>query len=288
MDHVQLVISRGVLMKYNFLNKNIIVTGGSSGIGLALVQELLHLGANIWIIARNEQKIIDVLNQMGDEKTRVNYFLSDVQDFTEIKQIAVNLKENKISIDGLINSAGITYPAEFDSLGIEKFRWLMDVNYFGTVHWVMSILPIMSSESFIVNISSMAGIIGVYGYSAYSASKYAVRGFSDVLRSELKPRDIHVSIVFPPDTDTPQLEYENVFKPEITKKLAGSAKVMSAQKVAKEIIAGIEKRKYIIIPGFESKLIYHLSNILGPLVYPIMDLMVSQALKEINHKKTSD
>jgi len=134
----------------------------------------------------------------------------------------------------------------------------------------------------------MAGVIGVYGYSAYGASKYAVRGFSDVLRSELKPKNIQVSIVFPPDTDTPQLEYESEFKPEITKKIAGSAKVMSAQKVALEILEGIMKKQYIIIPGFESKLIFHLSNFLGPLVYPIMDLIIFQAKKEINHKKSPE
>jgi 3-dehydrosphinganine reductase len=275
-------------MKFDFNNKNIIVTGGSSGIGLALVQNLIEAGAKIWIIARNEEKILAVINHFGDKNNKLNYFLANVQDFSEIELISEKLNNEKIKIDGLINSAGVAHPAEFESMKIDRFHWLMDINYFGTVHCIKAFLPLMNSGSFIVNISSMAGVIGVYGYSAYGASKYAVRGFSDVLRSELKPKNIQVSIVFPPDTDTPQLEYESEFKPEITKKIAGSAKVMSAQKVALEILEGIMKKQYIIIPGFESKLIFHLSNFLGPLVYPIMDLMVFQAKKEINHKKSPD
>jgi 3-dehydrosphinganine reductase len=172
---------------------------------------------------------------------------------------------------------------------MDKIRWLMDVNYFGTVNCIKAFLPLMTSGSFIVNISSMAGVIGLYGYSAYGASKFAVRGFTDVLRSELKPKGIQVSIVFPPDTDTPQLAYENKFKPEITKIISGSAtSVLSAQKVSHEIITGIKNRNYVIIPGAESKFLYHLSNLLGPMTYKIMDLMVSRAMRQTTHKKRSD
>jgi 3-dehydrosphinganine reductase len=270
---------------FEFNQKNIIVTGGSSGIGKALVSELLNLGANIWILARNEEKIMEVKRELQNKSDRINYFLVDVQNFEELKKIADELRQDKIEIHGLINSAGVAHPAEFDKLSIEQYHWLMDINYFGTVHSVLAFLPRMNSGSFISNISSMAGLIGVYGYSGYGASKFAVRGFTDVLRSELKLKGIQVSIVFPPDTDTPQLEYENQIKPEITKKIAGSANILSASKVANDIIRGIQKEKYLIIPGLESKLIYHASNFLGPLFYPLMDLMLFQAVKQINRKK---
>ncbi|MDX9849085.1 MAG: SDR family oxidoreductase [Anaerolineaceae bacterium] len=275
-------------MENNFSNKNIIVTGGSSGIGSALVKELLNLGANVWIIARNEDKIKELQNQLVDKHQLINYYLADVRNLPEIEAIAHQLRQEGKVIDGLINSAGVAEPAEFGNMGIEKYHWLMDVNYFGTVHCVMAFLPLLGAGSFIVNISSIAGYLGVYGYSAYGASKYAVRGFSDILRSELKPKNIFVSIVFPPDTQTPQLAYEEQFKPAITKKIAGSAAVMSPEKVAHEIIKGINKKKYLIFPGFESKFFYHLSNFLGPLVYPLMDFMVSRAMKESNPKKQSD
>ncbi len=273
-------------MKFNFKNKNIIITGGSSGIGLALVKDLVNLEANIWIIARDEEKILAAIRQIKEENPKINYFLADVQNFSQIKILADELSQKNLKIDGLINSAGVTHPEEFESIQMDKIRWLMDVNYFGTVNCIMAFLPLMSAGSFIVNISSLAGVIGLYGYSAYSASKFAVRGFSDVLRSELKPKGIYVSIVFPPDTDTPQLAYENKFKPEITKKISGSAtSVLSPQKVSHEIIIGIKKRNYVIIPGIESKILYHLSNLLGPLTYKIMDLMVSRAMRQTTRKK---
>ncbi len=205
-----------------------------------------------------------------------------------MKKLPIQLQKQGKVIHGLINSAGVAEPAEFGNMGIDKYHWLMDVNYFGTVHSVMAFLPLMDDGSFIVNISSMAGYLGVYGYTAYSASKFAVRGFSDILRSELKPKNIFVSIVFPPDTQTPQLAYEEQFKSAITKKIAGSASVMLPEKVAHEIIKGIIKKKYLIFPGFDSKFFYHLSNFLGPLVYPLMDFMVSRAMKESNQKKQSD
>ncbi len=275
-------------MKFNFSNKNIIVTGGSSGIGSALVKALVTLGANVWIIARNEDKILDLQNQLGDKKHLINYFVADVQNFNEIKYIASSIQNMGKIIHGLINSAGVAEPGEFGTMEIEKYRWQMDVNYFGTVHCVMAFLPLMQAGSFITNISSIVGFLGVYGYTAYGASKFAVRGFSDILRSELKPKNIHVSIVFPQDTLTPQLEYENQFKPPVTKKLAGSSSVMTPEKVAQVIIDGIQKQRYLIFPGLESKLFYHLNNFMGPLAYPIMDLMVSQAMKQTTHKKQSD
>ena len=132
----------------------------------------------------------------------------------------------------------------------------------------------------VVNISSQAGFVGVFGYSAYGASKYAVRGLSDVLRAEMKPLGIHVSVVFPPDTQTPQLDFEAPLKPPETKAIAGSAKVLSADHVAQSILKGVRKGRYIIIPGLEGKLFYRLIGLLGNLTYPIMDLLVRSSQKK--------
>lgn len=162
----------------------------------------------------------------------------------------------------------------------------MDTNFFGTVHIIKAFLPdmIKRGSGHIVNISSAAGFLGVYGYTAYGATKYAVRGFSDALRAELLLKNITMSLVFPPDTDTPQLEYEAQFKPPITKILAGTAGVLSAQIVAKKILNGVRKRKYIIVPGTENAFLYHLSNFMGSKVYWIMDPMVRDAARKAKSK----
>lgn len=267
-------------MKNNYIGKNILITGGSSGIGLALAELFSNLGANIWLLARDEAKLIEATQLLHNEKQN-NYFIADVTNSDSLQTVYEYFSTKAISIDVLINSAGVAQPGEFEQMDLERFHWMMDINYFGTVNCIKQFLPLMKAGAAIVNISSMAAIIGLYGYTAYSASKYAVRGFSDALRSELKLKDIHLSIVFPPDTKTPQLDYDNLHKPKLTKELSSSAGILSADQVANQIFNGLTRKKYIIIPGLEGKILYLASNILGRLTYPVMDMMVNSATKKI-------
>lgn len=266
-------------MKNSFAGMNVLITGGSSGIGFALAQRFKTSGAHVWILARDENKLIASSESLGLDQDQ-NYFITDVSNFSEFADVLQYFSSRNLHLDVLINSAGVTQPGEFEFMEMDLFHWMMDINYFGTVNAIKALLPLLQKGSTIVNISSMAAILGVYGYTAYGASKYAVRGFTDALRSELKLAGIFVSIVFPPDTKTPQLDYDNRFKPKITKELSSTTGVMSADKVAHEIIYGIERHKYIIIPGIESKLIYLASNLLGRRVYNLVDWMISGAVKK--------
>ena len=124
----------------------------------------------------------------------------------------------------------------------------------------------------------MAGIMGVYGYSAYTPSKYAIIGYTEVLRSELVRTKISVSLVLPPDTETPQLIEENLTKPGITRKISGSIKPMDADVVAEAIFKSIRRKKYLIIPGPESKLVYLINRLFPGYIY-------SYSRKIINNDK---
>ena len=161
-------------------------------------------------------------------------------------------------------------------------RKIMEVNYFGMVHVIRACLPSMIERrsGHIVNMSSVYGFIGGYGYSAYCASKFAVRGFSDALRAELKPMGIAVSIVFPQDTDTPQLERENRLKSPLLK-ILNETRVMTAEAVARSVVRGIARRQYVIIPGGEGRFLYRLTGLLGNGTYWVMDRMVSGAQKKV-------
>ena len=266
----------------SFKDKNVIITGGSSGIGLSLAKKFAAYGANILIIARRKELLTKAVKEISkykvEERQKIDLLSLDLTDHKKVQRATKNIERIGLLPDILINSAGVAHPGEFKNLDHRIFEWMMDVNYFGTVNIIQELLPSMleKHEGSIVNISSISGFIGVYGYTAYSGSKYAVRGFSDVLRSELKHQGLHVAIVFPPDTDTPQLEYENQIKPEITKQIAGSAGSLNPDKVADEIINGINKKKYIILPGIESKVIYAANNILGRKIYPLMDFLVKK------------
>ena len=97
----------------------------------------------------------------------------------------------------------------------------------------------------------MAGAIGIYGYTAYSATKFALVGFSQCLRAEMWPHNIKVSVCLPPDTDTPQLAFENQYKPAETKAIAGNVKTMPAAAVADSMLSGMASGTFEIIPGFD-------------------------------------
>jgi 3-dehydrosphinganine reductase len=170
---------------------------------------------------------------------------------------------------------------------------MMDVNYYGTVYVCKAVVPgmVARGSGHIVNISSGAVFIGRYGYTAYGATKYAVQGFTNFLRSEMKPLGIDVSIVFPPDTDTPQLAYEKEYLPSEAKALAGIASLisptledmstlMSPEEVADPIMLQVERGRYMIFPGFEVKLLYWLSRLLGSGIYPVLDWLIVRAQRD--------
>ena len=268
-----------------------LITGGSSGIGLALGKTLARQGTDICLLARDQSKLQAALNEVSRNKIRqtqrIMTLSCDLRDFPALSQELKKLTEGFGLPDLVVNSAGLTYPGIFEDLDVETFHWLMEINYFGTVHVLKCLIPDMINRGSgkIVNISSQAGFIGVFGYSAYGASKYAVLGLSDVLRAEMKPRGIQVSIAFPPDTQTPQLAFEEPLKPFVTKEIASSAKVLSAEEVAEAILKGVEKGKYVIIPGLEGKVFFCLTQLLGNLTYPVMDWMVARAQKKKNKEK---
>ncbi len=272
----------------NFTQRLALITGGSSGIGLALAKILAKSGSNVWILGRREDQLRIALEVLESERTndqqKFGVIAADVSNSNQILTELPSFCERAGTPDYLINSAGIVHPGEFINLNLESFHAMMDVNYFGIVHCCKAIIPYMArrSSGHIVNISSLAGIIGLYGYSA---SKFAVRGFSDVLRSELKSHNIHVSLVYPPDTQTPQLEYDNLHKPPITKELSSTGGLLQPEEVAASILRGIQHNKYIITPGFEASLIYKIQGFTGNLVYSLIDLLVAQAQHKIEKKQ---
>ncbi len=263
-----------------------LITGGSSGIGLALAKELAQAGTNLCLLARDEAKLQQAKEAISSQKKQNDQWITtiscDITDYDSLQSALDKFIETQGLPDLVINSAGVTYPGYFQDLDVDIFHWLMDINYYGTLHVLKTVVPKMidRGSGTLVNISSQAGFVGVFGYSGYGASKYAVRGLSDVLRAELKPLGIQVSVVFPPDTQTPQLEFEEPLKPIETKEIAGSSKALSAETVAQDILKNVKKGKYVIIPGFEGKAFYKLINLLGNLTYPVMDIMVRSAQRK--------
>ncbi|MGD0174958.1 MAG: SDR family oxidoreductase [Anaerolineales bacterium] len=270
-----------------FFGKKALITGGSSGIGLALARQLVGRGASVWLTARNAVKLEAARKELQaaavDPSQKVGFTPADVAVENQARTAVEQATRALGSLDLVFNSAGVTYPGYFQDLKAEIFREMMDINYFGTLNICRAVVPemIRRGKGHLVNISSLVGLLATFGYSAYGASKWAVRGLSDTLRYELRQYGIRVSIAFPPDTDTPQLAFEEPIKPFETRVIASTNKVFPPETVVRDILNGVEKNRYIILTGFESKLFYLLTNLAGPLQYPIVDLVVADAI----HKK---
>lgn len=266
--------------------KTALITGGSSGIGLALAELLVGNGADVCILARREETLTAALNQIELKRIsshqRIESLSADVADWQNLNPRLQGLLDRWEKIDLLFNSAGAAHPGEFLDLDLAIFHSMMDINYFGTLHTIKMVLPgmLQRGQGWIINISSTAGYLNIYGYSAYGASKYAVTGLSEALRMELKPKNIQVSVVFPPDTETPQLAYEKQFKPKPSLALSAGGGLLKPGAVAREILIGVYRKKAIILPGFENKAIYFLVNLLGKRFANLfMDRIVANALK---------
>jgi 3-dehydrosphinganine reductase len=266
----------------DYQNKVAFITGGSSGIGLALAKALSADGAHVWVMARHEDRLETALDEIRAARKNPDQnfgtVAGDVTNFEQVTSAVDKITQAAGFPDLLINSAGVARPGYVQELDLEIFRLMMEVNYFGTVYTTKACLPgmIQRRSGHIVNISSGAGFLGFFGYTAYGASKFAVAGFSDVLRAEMKPHGIRVSIVYPQDTDTPQLTYENQFKPPETKAITGDSKVMKPDEVARIVLRGMKRGRYVILPGMEVAGVYWLSGFLGNAVFPIMDYLIAK------------
>ncbi|MBW4514701.1 MAG: SDR family oxidoreductase [Timaviella obliquedivisa GSE-PSE-MK23-08B] len=263
-----------------FNQQHAVITGGSSGIGKATAQLLASQGANISIIARNLAKLEAAKTEIVSAFPHSNVltFTADVSDRAQAEQAITAAIAQQGAPDILVTSAGIAHPGYFQELPIEIFERTMAINYFGTLYCIKAALPAMEQrrQGSVVLISSGAGLIGLYGYTPYSPSKFALRGLAESLRGELKVLGIHVAIAYPPDTDTPQLAEEKKTKPLETQKITASAETWSAENVAIAIVKGIEKKQFAIAPGTEMSILHKLSSLINPVLNWQFDQIVAK------------
>lgn len=260
----------------NLYKKNVFITGGSSGIGLSAAKQLAALGANTFIFSRNQDRLKSAAKEIEtsrkDNSVNIDYMPLDVSDNEMTKNVMGKAVEKMGAPDILINSAGRSSPNYFENITYEQFDETMKINLFGVRNTIASLFPYMKEKGgHIINVSSVAGFVGVFGFTDYSASKFGLIGFSESLRSECKQFGILVSVLCPPDTDTPMLEAENSTKPEETKAISETGGLLTADYVAKVMIKGIGKKRFIIIPGFMGKLTYIAKRFLPGIVEAVMD-----------------
>ncbi|MFH2064557.1 MAG: SDR family oxidoreductase [Pseudomonadota bacterium] len=261
--------------------KIVYIAGGSSGIGLCAGKLLAEKGADILIFARGmdqlEQAAAEIRSHSASGEQRITCMQLDVSDHRAVQHVMNRAVAEFGCPDVLINSAGRARPDYFGKIPCEQMDETMRINFYGVWNSVSALLPHMKQKGgHIANVSSIAGFLGVFGYTDYCASKFAVMGFSEALRSEVKPYKIRVSVLCPPDTDTPGLAAEDRTKPEETRVIAANAKVLQPQAVAKALINGIERNRFMIIPGLDGKLTWIIKRMLPGLVDAVMDAKIQK------------
>ncbi|MBD0322653.1 MAG: SDR family oxidoreductase [Aldersonia sp.] len=227
----------------DFADAHVVVTGGSSGIGRAFVRRTVALGARVSVIALPDGDLADTERELG-----VTTVAADVADPGAIRDAIRRVENRHGPCDVLLSCAGIAHPGYFERLEDDVFRRTMEIDYFGTLYAMRAVVPSMIQRRMgsVVGISSAAGLVGIFGYTPYAPAKFAVRGLLEALRCELAPYSVHVGCVCPADTDTPQLAYENRFKPPETAAISGQIRPLTADQVAKAIIRGIRRRDFLI------------------------------------------
>lgn len=269
----------------DFRDKLAYIVGGSSGIGLATAGLMAQDGANVIIFGRRQQILDEALKQIKTHAVSSGQIFAgrsmDVSKRESVESVLTSSLAEYGAPDVLINCAGRAYPHCFEEISYEQFDETIKTNLYGIWNTCSVLVPPMKAKGgAIVNVSSMAGFLGVFGYCDYAASKFAIVGFSETLKSELRRYNISVHVLCPPDTDTPGFATENLTKPAETRAISAGAKVMTSEAIARAMLAGIRKNTFMITPGFDGKLTYFLKRHM-PF---IIDMFMTSAINKIQKK----
>ena len=239
-----------------------VVTGAASGIGRALAQQLSTAGSALAIADLDEKGLAETAASLNG-KAQVSTHILDVSNESAVKSFSEDVLARHSRVTLLINNAGVALVGTFEEISLDDLRWLMNINFWGVVHGTRYFLPVLKQQprAHIVNLSSVFGLVGPVGQSAYAASKFAVRGFSEVLRHELAGTSVSLSVVHPGGIHTPIAKNARLgAKTPAQRKVEAVAffdKVTptSPEAAAARILTGVEKREPRILIGRDARLI---------------------------------
>jgi short-subunit dehydrogenase len=247
---------------YAFAGGTAVVTGAASGIGEALAAQLAGRGSHLVLVDRDEQRLTLVAERLraASPALRVATHVADLSDDAQTAELAATLAAEHPDTTLLVNNAGVALGGRFDQVTLEEFDWVMAVNFRSVVRLTSALLPALKAHpgSHLVNVSSVFGIFAPAGQAAYSASKFAVRGFSEALRHELAENGVGVTVVHPGGIKTRIAESArtgsgvSVEEYEQGRKQFAKLLTMPPETAAARIVTAIEKRRPRLLIGWSA------------------------------------
>lgn len=265
-------------MRHEYVDKVVVITGGSSGIGLAIAKEFSLRKAKMVLISRNKEKLIQAkseLEKINGIPSSVFYYPADVSDKEQINSVMLQIGEQFHGIDVFVNSAGIITCGRFADQPIQDLEACLFTNYLGAVYATKAAWPwLKKNKGMLGFVSSVAGYTGVIGYSSYAPPKFAMTGLAECLRLEAKDDGIRISIIYPPDTETPLLEHERKHSLPESLALNKNIKTITAERVAHVFMSGLQKNKFEIYCDFNSRFVRWMKNTFPGLFSRITDSII--------------
>ena len=276
-----------------FAGKRVFITGGSAGIGREAALLLARQGAHVVVCARRQgplDETVEALKAAGTPSQKFGSVAADVVDREAMQAAAQEAVALMGGVDLLIANTGFAECKPVAEADLDHFRKLMEVNFFGHVNTVQAFLPQFQEQKSgqIVLVASMLAVLSVWGYGAYSASKFAIRGFAEALRQEMLLDNVEVKLFLPPTTDTPGLAKENESKPPITLEMESASSFNAthpAEKVAEKMLAWIQKGPFVGYATFDSWFQYFAARHFPNLTLKIADMEMNGAIKRLEEKK---
>src|SRR6056297_139729 len=268
-------IKRSVTMK-NLKNKVAVVTGAGSGIGRALARSLADRGCRLALSDVNEAGLAETAEAL--KNADVKTYRLDVSDRDAIFAHAEEVVKDFGQVNLVINNAGVALSATVREMTDEDFKWVMDIDFWGVAHGTRAFLPhlIASGDGHVVNVSSVFGLIGVPKQSAYNAAKFAVRGFTEALRQEMKLENqpVAVSCVHPGGIRTNIANAARMGKSEnavAQRKGFDKLAMTTPEKAAETVVKGILKNESRILEGPDARGIDAINRLLGSAYQPLVE-----------------
>lgn len=267
-------------------DKHVLITGASSGMGLAAAEQVASSGAHVSLLARDATRL-EVAGQAVRSRAlrpdqRIATLSCDVAERAQVDQAVGDAVAGSGPVDVLLSCAGFCEPRRFVESTVDDLMRHVEVNLLGTMYAARAVAPsmVVRGSGHIGLVSSMGGLVGVYGYSGYSAAKFGVVGFAEVLRGEMKPHGVGVTLACPPNMDTPGYAREVATEPRETAAINGIAKTIQPSVAASEFLRAIERGRFLVLHGASNRILYRAEGLWPELFHRLFDSKVAVARRE--------